>query len=648
MAKKQSAIAGKKTGRIRQKTAAFDAAQPITFIDFAGMVSIFCAALLAYFPSIYGTLLWDDSNYITAPALQSVQGLWRIWTELGATHHYFPLLHSAFWIEHLLWGDSVLGYHFINVLFHSFSAILVVLILRQLRLRGSWLAGFIFLLHPVCVQSVAWISGQAVTLAAFLCLVAGLIYLRFDQNRRKSYFLWAAGFFAAALLCNPIVAAFPAALFVLLWWRNGKIEVKRDLASLSPFLGLGIAAVVLSFLIEKAYPGIRNPEFSYSFMQHLLFGCRATWFYFAKLVLPFNLTFIYPQFTVDAGNWQQYLYPAGLIIITGCLLLMGRRYRGLLAGWLLFIAILLPALGLLNFSQFPYSQVADHFQYLAALGIIVPVSSGIWLAAAKLQQSGNFFKSGLRHKKLILTAGIFGLLPVLYLVGTRRQSGTYPDIETLWKTTIARNPGSWIAYNNLGEVLFQQERVDEALPYSRTAVNLKPDNAEANANLGNILRYKQQPGEALVYYRKAADLQPDIASFHGSIANTLLEMGKIKEAVSRYETALKLDPSNGLLANNLAWILATCPTDSLRNGPKALELAQRAVQAIGDQDPTVLGTLAAAYAETGNFKQAVANEERAYGLIQSSGDAESTAWHSQLLESYRAGEPYRESSLNPK
>ena len=180
------------------------------------------------------------------------------------------------------------------------------------------------------------------------------------------------------------------------------------------------------------------------------------------------------------------------------------------------------------------------------------------------------------------------------------------------------------------------------------AVKLNPDSAEANSNLANILRYQKRFDEAIAYYKKASDLRPDIASIQGSLANALLDVGKVEEAVPRYETALRLDASNGLLMNNLAWTLATCPKASVRNGARAVELALRAVQIIGSQDPTVMGTLAAAYAEAGRFKEAIEIEEKAYSLSKSMEDAEATEWHSQLLESYRAGEPYRENSIVPK
>ncbi len=586
---------------------------------------------------------------MTVLSLQSLHGLWRIWTDLTATQQYYPLLHSAFWIEHKLWGDSVLGYHLINILLHGISAGLVVLIVRRLRLPGAWLAGFIFALHPVVVEAVAWISEQKSTLSAFFYLAAGYMYLGFDRDRKKSSYLWATGLFICALLSKSVTATLPAALLVVLWWLHRKIEWKRDWYPLMPWLGLGISAGLFTAWVEKTYIGARGPDFALDFLQRCLIAGRAIWFYLAKLAWPSNLIFIYPKFAINERILWPYLFPAGILVITAFLWWLGPRWRGLLAGWLYFMGTLFPALGFLNVYPFIYSYVADHFQYLACLGIIIPIASGLALAAGKLQKSDALpvLKLSVRQRSF-MTAAACGLVIMVLFVLTWNQSGMYADAETLWRTTLARNPGSWMANANLADALIRQGRMDEAMSYAQTALQLKPDSAEANGILANIFRYRQQLDQAIIYYRKASSLRPDIASFRGSLANTLLEMGKIEESVPEFEAALSIDPYDGLLANNLAWILSTCPKASVRRGERALELALRAVQIIGNQDPTVLGTLAAAFAETGKFREAVAIEERAYALAKDAGDAESAQWHAQLLNTYRAGEPYREATLNPK
>jgi protein O-mannosyl-transferase len=652
MAKKRSATIKQKSGtptkrKFRDGTS--DLFSEARLKDFAGIALILCITLIAYYPSLRGAFLLDDIDHLTAPAMQSLQGLWRVWFDLPATQQYYPLPLSAFWIEYKLWGDSVLGYHLINILLHGMSAGLVVLIVRRLRLPGAWLAGFIFALHPVAVEAVAWISAQKSILSAFFYLAAGFSYLRFDEDRKKSSYYRAMGFFVCALLSMSVTATLPVALLVVLWWLHRKIEWKKHLCPLLPWLGLGILAGLYAAWVEKTVIGARGLDFSFGFLQRCLFAGRALWFYLAKLAWPSNLIFTYPSFDIDVKVWWHYLFPASILVIAAFLWWLGSQRRGLLAGWLLFVGTLFPVLGLLSVFRFSSPYVADHFQYLACLGIIVPIASALALASEKLLKSGasSSLKLSVRQRSL-MTAAACGLLIMALFVLTWNQSGMYSDAETLWKTTLTGNPGSWVANANLAAALFRQERAVEAMPYAQTALKLRPDSAEANNILANIFRYKQQYDEAIVYYRKASNLRPDIASFRSSIANTLLEMRKIEESVPEFEAALRMDPSDGFLANNLAWILATCPKASVRKGTRALELALKAVQIIGNQDPTVLGTLAAACAEIGRFREAVAIEERAYALAKGAGDAENTKWHAQLLETYRGGKPYREPTLNPE
>jgi len=202
---------------------------------------IFAATLVAYLPAWQGSPLWDDDGHLTKSGLQSVHGLWRIWFELGATQQYYPLLHSAFWIEHWMWGDATIGYHLTNIALHATSAGLIVLIMRRLSLPGAWLSGFIFAVHPVYVESVAWISEQKSTLSGVFYLAALLVYLRFDQDRRKSKYFLATGLFVLALLTKTVTATLPAVILVIFWWRRGRLDGKRDVLPLLPWFAVGIS-----------------------------------------------------------------------------------------------------------------------------------------------------------------------------------------------------------------------------------------------------------------------------------------------------------------------------------------------------------------------------------------------------------------------
>ena len=256
-----------------------------TWIVFPALLA---ASLLAYWPALRGAFVWDDDAHITAPALRSLHGLWRIWTDLGATQQYYPLLHSAFWIEHRLWGSHVVGYHLANVFLHALAACLVVLIVRRLALPGAWLAGLIFALHPVAVESVAWISEQKSTLSAVFYLAAALAYLRYDESRDRKHYLWASALFLCALLSKSVTASLPAALLVIFWWKRGRLRLRRDVRPLAPWFALGIAAGLFTAWVEHTFIGAQGANFALSILQRFLLAGRVVCFCALKLFWPNN------------------------------------------------------------------------------------------------------------------------------------------------------------------------------------------------------------------------------------------------------------------------------------------------------------------------------------------------------------------------
>ena len=247
---------------------------------------IFGATFLAYLPAVHGGFLWDDEGHVTKPELQSFHGLVRIWGEVGATQQYYPLLHSAFWVEHRLWGDSLVGYHLMNLLLHAGAACLVVAIMRRLALPGAGLAGLLFALHPVCVESVAWISEQKNTLSAVFYLGAMLAYLHFDRDRRRSHYYLALGLFLLALLSKTVTATLPAALLVIFWWQRARLDWRRDVLPLAPWLLLGACGGLFSAWMERTIIGAGGAEFALTPVQRGLVAGRAICFYLGKLAWP--------------------------------------------------------------------------------------------------------------------------------------------------------------------------------------------------------------------------------------------------------------------------------------------------------------------------------------------------------------------------
>lgn len=502
-------------------------------LDAGGAALIFAATLLAYLPAMDGAPLWDDDRHITRHGLWPLAGLWRIWFQPGATQQYYPLLHSAFWFEHRLWGDTAWGYHLTNVFLHALAAWLVVMIVRRLELPGAWLAGVVFALHPMCVESVAWISEQKTTLSGVFYLGSALCYLHFDQTRRAAHYRAAAGLFMLALMTKTVTATLPAALLVLFWWQRGKLGWKRDARPLAPWLALGAGAGLFTAWWEATSLGAHGSEYALTAVQRFLVAGRVIWFYAAKLLWPANLMFNYPRWNINPGDWRQYLFPAGVGAVAAFFWWMARRHRGPLAALLIFIGSLFPVLGFLNVYPFRYSYVADHFTYLASLGIIVPLASAAAMAARRM--------TGRWHGAVAL-----GAVLALVLGGLSwRHSRLFVGPETLYRETLAGNPASYMAANNLCYTLGQMpERQAEALEECEDTVRTFPEIEGVHVNLASVLtRMPDRLPEAVAECQTALRLDPSDYMAHLDLGSALSQMpGRLAEAVTQYELALRIVP----------------------------------------------------------------------------------------------------------
>jgi protein O-mannosyl-transferase len=604
--------------------------------DWVFAVFLLILSAIAYFPALNGTPIWDDDAHITRPELQSWDGLAKIWTQPGSTQQYYPFVHSVFWVEHNLWGDAPIGYHLVNLFLHCISAFLLLRILRRLEIPGSWLAAAIFALHPVQVESVAWISELKNTLSGVFYLSSGLIYLEYDRTRKAGPYVAAVALFLLGLLSKTVIATLPAALLVIFWWKRGKLSFKRDALPLLPVFILGIAAASFTAWVERTLIGAEGSAYDFSFVERVLIAGRVVWFYLGKLFWPLELIFIYPRWQMSQSIWWQYLFPVTLAVTLAILVWFSRRRRAPLAGMLFFIGTLVPVLGFLNVYPFRYSLVADHFQYLALLGVLVPVSAGIALLLKHLRS----WQRSIGYTLCVL------LLIALALL-THFQSGIYRDIETLWLTTIRKNPTAWMAHNNLGAFFLKKGQLDDAIGHFTQAIEIKPDEASVLDNLGSALLQKGNLDEAIVLYQKALELKPTQASIHYNLANALLARGEVDHAVAEYEATLAINPNHTDAQNNLgavlfqqgnleqaidhyqkaleinskdiraeanlAWALATSPQSALRK-TLSVKLAADANQATGGINPRILRILAAAYAQNGDFSEAVEIGQRAMKL----------------------------------
>jgi len=510
-----------------------------------GLVMILLVTCIVYWPAMHGDALWDDDAHLTRPELQSLNGLYRIWFEPGATQQYYPLLHSAFWFESKLWGDSVCGYHLISLFWHLVSVLLVYAILSKLKIPGALFAAAIFALHPAMVESVAWISEQKNTLSAVFYLSALLVYLEFDESRRGTTYALSLALFVLALLTKTVTATLPAALLLIFWWKRGRLSWKSDLRPLVPFFLLGAIGGTITAWVERTLVGAHGAEYDLAILQRGLLAGRVVWFYLAKLFVPTDLIFIYPRWTIDPRQWWQWVFPLAAIVVLVSLWIVRRKWRGPLAGVLYFCGTLVPALGFVNVYPFRYSYVADHFQYLASLGIIVLAAGG----AARLVAIAP-----LKIRPLAFTycAAMVALLAVL----TWYQAHLYSDPFTLYQATLERNPGSSLIHNNLGVIYGDHDEPDEALAQFKTALALNSRNAEAHNNLAIAVSRRGQLEEAIEHSRAAVSLDTDNAGFLNTLAMVLVRNGRFAEASEYAKRSLQRRPENAEAHYNLAKALA--------------------------------------------------------------------------------------------
>src|SRR6476646_10446630 len=377
--------------------------------------------ILAYQPAWHGGFIWDDDAYITNNELLTApDGLRRIWFSLDSPSQYFPLVYTMFRVERGWWRLSPTGYHFVNILLHIANALILWSLLVRLRVPGAWLASAIFALHPVQVESVAWITERKNVLMGFFFLLTIRAWIEFvdkQTKRRWFFYVLALLLYALALFSKTTACTLPAALLLILWLQGRRIN-QRQLVQLFPFVVLALGMGLLTVWWERYHQGTHGPLFAISPPERLLIASRAIWFYLGKLFWPSNLTFIYPRWHIVPSNLLNYA-PFLAIAGLGAAIFFARRYvgRSLEVAALFFVATLSPVLGVIMLYTFRYTFVADHYQYLACIGPVALVSAGVVSLA-------HIFRP---HRGLILSAAAFVVATLGVL--TWRQSAMYGNIE---------------------------------------------------------------------------------------------------------------------------------------------------------------------------------------------------------------------------
>jgi protein O-mannosyl-transferase len=548
------------------------------------------STFLVYQPVWHGQPIWDDWEHITRADSETLGGLRRIWLEPGSTQRFDPLVDTVFWIEGKLWGVSPLGYHLVNITCHIGAALLLVAVLRRLQISGGWLAAAIFALHPVHVESVAWISELKNTLSGVFFLGAVLAYLKFDETRTPSSFVMAMGLFLGALLTKTTTVVWPIGMIAIMWWKRGTLSWKRDLLPLIPFAALALFIGWIALGIEHAAAGDAMGELRFSVAQRLVVAGHACWFYLGKLLWPVGLCPIYPRWQIDHLGSADYLYPISLLALLILLWSQRKRSRAPLAALFFFVGALSPLLGVFSFSYLRYSFVADHFQYLASLAVITLVAAG----GVRLQGKWRLFPR-------FTGIAILATLAVL----TREHSRAFTDLGTFARATLAGNPDSWVAHDHLGLVLTSEGKLTEAIDLFNQALRTNPKYGLGHYNLGCALQSQGRMEEAIQQFQQSIRWQPDLALPRYNIGCILASQGKFAEAIKQYQDAVRLEPHASKVHNNLG--IAFASSGKL---DEAIGQFQQAIE-IRPHFADAHVNLGHALAITENFTQAILQYEEA-------------------------------------
>lgn len=563
-----------------------------------GLGLIVLLTLAAYRPALSGDFIWDDDDYVWAnPTLRNLEGLSQIWSNPRASPQYYPLVFTSFWVEYQIWALQPIGYHLVNVFLHALNAVLLWLVLCRLSIPGALLAAGIFALHPVHVESVAWITERKNVLSGTFYLAAALAYLRFDRlstapstlPHRWHFYGLALGLFACALLSKTVTCSLPAAILLLIWWKRNRLS-QRDASPLIPFLAVGACFGLLTVWLERYHVQAEGADWALSFLDRCLIAGRALWFYVFKLAWPQELIFIYPRWTIDSSDLRQYVFPAGAIAMIGILWHLRWRFgSGPLVAILFFGGTLTPALGFIDVYPMRFSFVADHFQYLASIGPIVLASATVAIVAKRFSEPVLKHHSDMRYRSARnkVQATLFIMLLITLALMVWNETNKYQNSESLWLDTLDKNPNAFLAHNNLGTLRYRNNRLEEAMAHYTKAIQINPEFTLTHFNLGTILAKRGQTDRAIQHFNKALQIEPDNLDVHRNLAIVFSGQGKRDQAGRHF----------------------------------ALEQAY----------------LAHAFAKDGLFTKAALASEQAIRLAAESGEAELYREMRRRLKAYRSG-----------
>ena len=503
---------------------------------------IVAAGLWIYWPALHGGWLWDDDVLVTNNSnLRNLQGLWDIWSTTPTTD-YWPLTSTLLWVEWHLWGNEPLGYHLCSLALHICSGILIWRLFNRPGLRWGWLGGFLFVIYPLAVELVAWVSETKNTLSLPFFLLSIDAWLDAEAKQSSGYWWLSVFYYLAAMLAKTSTVMLPVMLLLYCWWKRGHVT-GQELKRMIPYGAIAVTLGLITIYFQNHGGQGENPFELGGFVTRLIGVGTTIFFYLDKFILPINLLPIYPRWTLDLPSFLQVLaLPALAVLLFGLWTQREGWGRHALFGFGFFLLNLLPVLGLVNMRYFNISWVADHLVYLPMIGLVGLVVVGSEQLHERLSPSRYLFAFG--------AISIVTVIELL-LWQSHNYARQFNNAVTLWSYTVQYNPRAWLAHNNLGDALMHRERMSEAIEQFEQALKIKPDSADVHNNLAIALAQKGRVSEAIEQFEQALKIKPDNGYAHNNLGTVLIMAGRMWEAIGQLEQALKIKPDYAEAHNNL-------------------------------------------------------------------------------------------------
>ena len=599
-----------------------------------------CLSLAVLTWMVFGQTLWhdfinyDDPRYVYENAKitggLSISGISWAFTHIHSLN-WHPLTTISHMLDCQLYGLKAGWHHFTNVLLHTLAAMLLFLALQ--RMTGAvWQSAFVaavFAIHPLRVESVAWVAERKDVLSGVFFMLTLLAYANYVRLPRVRGYLVVVLLFACGLMSKPMLVTLPFVLLLLDYWPLDRIkgQLWKRVAEKIPLIVLSAASSVITFLVQKGAVGQTEelPIFeriNNAVVSYVLYIWQMLW--------PVNLAVFYPHPENRLPLWEIVCCLLILMCITVAAIALRARRPYLFTGWLWYLGMLVPVIGLV---QVGWQGRADRYTYLPQIGLYMAAT---W-AVVDLTVLYRYRRATLSSAAILVIAALSSCTWV--------QNSYWRNSETLFRHALAVTTNNDVAENNLGIVFLGQGKLDEAISLLQSAVDLRPDNSPAHENLAKALLQKGQVADALIHYRKLLDLQPDNMEIHNIVGTVLVQQGRVKEGAEEWQKVLLVEPDNGNAMSNLAWVFATSPDQSIRNGVRAVQLAEQAVRLSGERIPILFRTLAAAYAENGQFSDAIQAAERGIQLANSQGNAGLANELQSNIALYQEQQPLRDPSL---